>query len=224
VAHRLTIAEGLQTTQILAQITAAPQLTGSVLGEDQVLPQEGALLPETYHFSRGDSRAELVARMGRDMRQVMAAAWAGRAAGLPFKSAEEALIMASSVERETSLAGERPHVAGVFVNRLRLGMLLQSDPTVAYGINPDGPLGRPLTRADLKTDHPYNTYVRKGLPPGPISNPGRAAIEAVLRPMATDDLYFVADGAGGHVFAKTLAQHNRNVAKWRKLERARNGN
>jgi UPF0755 protein len=224
VAHRITIAEGLQSAQILALVAAVEALKGAALGDDRTAPPEGSLLPETYHFARGDGRAGLIARMKRDMAAVLAQAWDGRSAGLPFKSADEALVLASIVEKETSLPGERAHIAGVFINRLRRGMRLQSDPTVAYGLSPDGPLGRALSRADLKTDHPFNTYVHKGLPPQPISNPGRAAIDAVLRPMATDDLYFVADGAGGHVFAATLAEHNRNAAKWRKLHRARTAN
>jgi len=220
VVHRLTIAEGLQTAQILSQLAAALALSGAALADDTPPPQ-GSLLPETYHFARGDSRADLIVRMQRDQARVLAEAWAGRVPGLPFKTPEEALVLASIVEKETSLPAERGHVAGVFINRLRRDMRLQSDPTVVFGLSPDGPLGRALTRADLKVDHPYNTYVRKGLPPGPICHPGRAAIEAVLNPLVTDDLYFVADGSGGHVFAATLAEHNANVAKWRELERAR---
>ncbi len=221
VVHRLTIAEGLQTAQILAQVAAAPALNGALLPDNAPPPPQGTLLPETYHFARGDSRADLIARMQRDQTRVLAEAWASRVPGLPFKTPEEALVLASIVEKETSLPAERRQVAGVFVNRLRRGMRLQSDPTVVFALSPDGPLGRALTRADLKVAHPANTYVHKGLPPGPICHPGRAAIEAVLNPAATDELYFVADGTGGHVFATTLAEHNANVAKWRKLERAR---
>ena len=224
VVHRLTIAEGLQTAQILDLIGSADVLKGEALAVGQPAPPEGSLLPETYHFARGDDRAGLLARMRRDMAAVLAAAWAGRAAGLPFKTPQEVLVLASIVEKETSLAHERRHVAGVFINRLRRGMRLQSDPTVAYGLSPDAPLARALTRADLKTAHPFNTYIHTGLPPSPISTPGRAAIEAVLQPMATDDLYFVADGAGGHVFASTLVEHNKNVARWRKLQRERKAN
>lgn len=220
VVHRITIAEGLQTAQVLDLIAATKDLDGATLADSPV-PPEGTLLPETYHFELGESRSDLIARMQRDMKSVLTGAWRSRANGLPFETAEEAVILASIVEKETSLAGERAHIAGVFINRLRRGMRLQSDPTVAFGLSPDGPLGRPLRRSDLKTDHPFNTYVHKGLPPSPICNPGRAAIEAVLNPMATRDLYFVADGTGGHVFAQTLAEHNSNVAKWRKLERAR---
>ena len=221
VVHRITIAEGLQIAQILDLIASTQNLDGAILAESQEPPVEGSLLPETYHFELGESRSDLIARMQQDMKSAVTDAWGARASGLPFDTPEEAVILASIVEKETSLASERAHIAGVFINRLRRGMRLQSDPTVGFGLSPDAPLGRPLRRSDLKTDHPFNTYVHKGLPPSPICNPGRAAIEAVLHPMATKDLYFVADGTGGHVFAPTLAEHNSNVAKWRKLERAR---
>ena len=221
VVHKITIAEGLQIAQILDLIAATQNLDGLIPGDNEAPPHEGTLLPETYHFELGESRSDLIARMQQDMKSVVASAWGTRANGLPFETPQEAVILASIVEKETSLASERARIAGVFINRLRRGMRLQSDPTVAFGLSPDAPLGRPLRRSDLKTDHPFNTYVHKGLPPSPICNPGRAAIEAVLNPMATRDLYFVADGTGGHVFAPTLAEHNSNVAKWRKLERAR---
>ena len=214
VARRLTVAEGLTIGQVLALIAA----TDGLAGEPPPAPPEGALLPETYHFSHGDNRAELVARMRRAMDDVLAELWAGRAPDLPFDNPRQALILASIVEKETSVVAERAHIAGVFINRLKRGMRLQSDPTVAYGIAAAGALlQRPLTRADLARPSPFNTYLVAGLPPGPIANPGRAAIAAVLRPMKTRDLYFVADGSGGHAFARTLAEHNRNVRKWRRL-------
>jgi UPF0755 protein len=159
--------------------------------------------------------------MANALDDTIAELWPGRAKDLPFDSPAEALILASIVEKETGVASERGHVAGVFVNRLVRGMRLQSDPTVIYGLTDgEGALGRSLTRADLDRDHPYNTYKIAALPPGPIANPGRASIEAVLNPMDTEDLFFVADGNGGHVFAKTLKEHNRNVARWRKAQRA----
>ncbi len=215
VARRLTVAEGLTTAQVLALVAA----TDGLAGKPPPAPPEGALLPETYHFSHGDDRAELVARMAAARDEVLAELWAGRAPGLPLDGPDQALILASIVEKETGLGAERAHIAGVFINRLKRGMRLQSDPTVAYGIAAAGaPLQRPLTRADLTVPSPFNTYLNPGLPPTPIANPGRAAIAAVMRPLATKDLYFVADGSGGHAFARTLAQHNRNVRKWRRLK------
>ncbi len=219
VVRRLTVAEGLVVTQVLALVEQAEGLSGSVFTEGRPPPSEGSLLPETYHYAWGDRRDDLLNRMQRDRKRELAEAWAKRAPDLPLLNADEALILASIVERETGLAAERSHIAGVFINRLRRGMRLQSDPTVAYGIRKDGPLSRPLTRSDLKSPHPFNTYIHNGLPPGPIANPGRASVEAVLHPLKTKDLYFVADGTGGHVFAETLKQHNRNVRKWRKILR-----
>lgn len=217
VIHRFTVAEGRTSAQIADLLEANDVLAGTL---DRI-PPEGSLLPETYHFDRGTDRNVLVARMTAAMDTTLAELWAGRDEGLPFASPEEALVLASIVEKETGVAGERAHIAGVFVNRLRLGMPLQSDPTVIYALTEgSGPLDRPLTRADLRVDHPYNTYVVGGLPPGPIANPGRDAIAAVLQPLETKDLYFVADGTGGHAFAETLADHNRNVARWRALQNA----
>ncbi|MBI5163992.1 MAG: endolytic transglycosylase MltG [Magnetospirillum sp.] len=218
VVHKLTIAEGLTVRQILAEVQAADFLAGTV----SRIPTEGALLPETWHLSRDDSRDELIGRMERSMAQLLDTLWATRAPGLALKDKYEALVLASIVERETGIATERPHVAGVFHNRLRIGMRLQSDPTVIYGLSGRlGVLDRPLSRADLQTEHAWNTYVIAGLPPTPIANPGRASLEATLHPVATDDLYFVADGSGGHAFSPSLERHNAAVGNWRKVEKTR---
>lgn len=218
VVHKLTIAEGLTTKQILALVVEADYLAGDIAA----VPAEGTLLPETWHLTRDDPRDEVVARMEKSMRQLMDQLWPGRAADLPVKTKEQALVLASIVERETGIKAERPMVAAVFVNRLRLGMRLQSDPTVIYGLSDGmGVLDRPISRADLDTPHRWNTYVIDGLPPTPIANPGRASIEAVLHPADSSALYFVADGTGGHVFARSLDEHNKNVVNWRKVEKAR---
>jgi UPF0755 protein len=216
VARRITVPEGMTSRAVVELINDAIGLEGFIAA----LPEEGAMLPETYQYAFGDFRAEMVERMTAAMAETLAALWSGRRAGLPYETPNDALTLASIVERETGRAAERRHVAGVFVNRLRRGMRLQSDPTVIYGLTGgEGALERPLSRADLKHDSPYNTYRIKGLPPGPIANPGRSSIVAALDPLVTEDLYFVADGSGGHVFARSLAAHNRNVAKWRKLQK-----
>lgn len=216
VLYPLTIPEGLTVPEVLALVAAMPELTGDLPSA----PPEGSLLPETYIFQRGDTRAMAVERMMAAMQVTLKTLWETRAEGLPIATPQDAVILASVVEKETGLAAERPEVAAVFVNRLNLGMPLQSDPTVIYGIAPEtGSLDRALLRKDLEVDTPYNTYTRRGLPAGPIANPGRASIAAVLNPADIDALYFVADGSGGHAFAKTLAGHNRNVAKWRKFQR-----
>tara|TARA_R110000787_G_scaffold170758_3_gene283536 strand:- start:455 stop:1447 length:993 start_codon:yes stop_codon:yes gene_type:complete len=217
VLRRLTIAEGLTTRQILTLVEAAEGMTGTTNG--QAVP-EGSLLPETYFYSWGDTRSALVARMRSAMAAAMAELWPAREAGLSLRTPDEAVILASIIEKETGIAEERRRVSAVFHNRLKRGMRLQSDPTVVYGLSGgSGGLGRPLTRSDLATPSPYNSYLNHGLPPGPIANPGRAAIEAALNPDNSKDLYFVADGSGGHAFARTLQEHNRNVARFRRLQR-----
>ena len=215
VVRRLTVPEGLSTAAVLELVRSA----GGLVGEPPD-PGEGRLLPETYHYSYGDSRADLVARMQRGMDEALARLFRDRPAGSPLKSEADLLTLASIVEKETGVSGERARIAGVFVNRLKRGMRLQTDPTVIYALTGGRQaLGRPLSRADLRVEHPYNTYRVHGLPPGPIANPGLAALEAAARPAATDALYFVADGAGGHLFARTLREHNRNVARYRRLSR-----
>jgi UPF0755 protein len=216
VVRRATLVEGHTSAQILAILRGLEGLEG-----EPGSPAEGALLPDTYFYAWGETRARVVERAARAQRELLAELWPRRAADLPLRNPEEALVLASIVERETGHADERPRVAAVFVNRLRIGMRLQADPTVAYGVDPSGPLGRPLSRADLDNRHPWNTYVHAGLPPTPIAHPGRASIEAVLNPPKTDELFFVADGDGRHVFARSLAEHNRNVARLREIERAR---
>lgn len=215
VVRRITVPEGLTVAEI-------GMLIGAAEGLDGEMPplEEGTLLPETYHYSWGDTREGVVERMRKLMDAVINELWLQRAPDLPIATRREAVILASIVEKETSLAEERPRVAAVFVNRLERGMKLQSDPTVVYALTDgNGVLGRALVRADLKIVHPYNTYSITGLPPGPIANPGRASLAAALNPADTKDLYFVADGNGGHAFARTLAEHNRNVARWRRIQR-----
>jgi len=218
VIRRFTVPEGLTVAEVLKLVREVEGLEGDI----SLRPGEGTLLPETYHFSLGDSRDSVVQRMRQAMTEALDAAWAKRQPDLPLVSKEEALTLASIVEKETGMPEERPRVAAVFINRLRRGMRLESDPTTIYGITKgSGPLDRTLTRNDVQTPSAYNTYSIAGLPPGPIANPGRAAIEATLNPIESRDLFFVADGSGGHAFAETLEQHNRNVANWRRVQRER---
>jgi UPF0755 protein len=216
VLYRLTIPEGLTSQQVVARLRADENLTGEVTE----VPPEGSLLPDTYRYSRGMARSDILERMKADQRRFIATVWDKRQPDLPLQSIEQALILASIVEKETGRADERERVAAVFVNRLRRKMRLQSDPTIVYGIvGGQGTLGRPITRADIDTRTPYNTYQIDGLPPTPIANPGRATIQATLNPAKTQDLYFVADGTGGHTFSTTLRDHNEAVLVWRKIER-----
>lgn len=214
--HRLTIAEGLTSDDIAALIQSDERLSGAM----PLAILEGTLLPETYTFQRGRVRDELVKDMTRALQEALDELWQARPHDTLLKTQHEVLIMASLVEKETRLAHERPHIAAVFLNRLRKGMALQTDPTVIYALElmSGNPLGRDLLRKDLTVDSPYNTYLHKGLPPAPICHPGLASIQAVLAPLHSDDLFFVADGTGGHVFSKTYRNHARNHAKWRKIK------
>ena len=215
VVHKLTVPEGWTVRRILELVQDADFLAGDITHR----PAEGSLMPDTLHLSRDDGREEVITRMQRSMSLLLEQLWANRAPGLPLQTKEQALVLASIVERETALPSERPHVAAVFENRLRLNMRLQSDPTVIYGLSDGlGVLLRPLTHDDLSAPHAWNTYVINGLPPTPIAVPGKGAIEAVLHPADSADLYFVANGGGGHAFAKSLAEHNGNVTHLRHLE------
>jgi UPF0755 protein len=215
ILHSLTIPEGLTTEQIVQRLRDSDMLAGDVVD----MPKEGALLPETYKFPRGFPRSKLIAKMQEDHRKIVEQIWAKRAKDLPLGSPYELVTLASIVEKETGKTEERPRVAAVFVNRLRKHMRLQSDPTIVYGIvGGKGSLGRGILRSEIEKWTPYNTYTIDGLPPGPIANPGRAALEATANPAQTKDLYFVADGSGGHVFAESLSDHSRNVQNWRRIE------
>lgn len=216
VLHAITVPEGLTSEQIVDRLKESDVLIGDVID----IPKEGSLLPETYKVTRGTTRADVVRKMQEDQRRAVDQIWSRRAANLPLRSPYELVTLASLVEKETGKVDERPRVASVFLNRLKKGMRLQSDPTVAYGLaGGKGAPGRTITKPELDKPTPYNTYLIDGLPPGPIANPGRAALEAVANPSRTQDLYFVADGTGGHVFAETLDQHNRNVQRWRQIEK-----
>lgn len=216
VQHQVTMPEGLTSEQIVARLLENDVLTGNI----REIPREGSLLPETYHFTRGTTREEVIKRMQQAQQRIVQQAWDHRAAELPLRTPDQLIILASIVEKETSRADERTRVAAVFVNRLKQHIRLQSDPTIIYGlVGGKGTLGRPISKADIEQPTPYNTYVIDSLPPGPIANPGRASIEAAASPARTKELYFVADGTGGHAFAESYVQHQRNVAKLRGLER-----
>jgi UPF0755 protein len=217
ILYSVSLPEGLTVKQMFSKLSADAVLEGDLPAE---LPAEGTLRPDTYKFSRGTKRGEIVAQMAAAQKALVDQIWDRRDPDLPISSREEFLTLASIVEKETGIADERSRVASVFINRLEKGMRLQSDPTIIYGIfGGDGkPADRPILKSDLDKQTPYNTYLIKGLPPTPIANPGRAALEAVANPSRTSDLYFVADGTGGHVFAATLDEHNNNVRRWRKLE------
>jgi UPF0755 protein len=216
ILYSQAVPEGLTSMQVVERLKANPELTGPV----SEIPAEGSLLPDTYRFAKGTSRDELLARMQSEHQKFVDKLWASRATGLPMKTKQEAVTLASIVEKETGRADERPRVAAVFVNRLKSNMRLESDPTIIYGLSGGkGTLGRGILRSEMEQMTPYNTYRIKGLPPTPIANPGRAALEAVLRPGKYGDLFFVADGTGGHVFAEKFEDHQKNVAKWRIVEK-----
>lgn len=214
IEHKVTAAEGLTSRMIYDIVNADPVLVGDA---GPVAP-EGTLLPETYLYTRGATRADIVARMRDAQEKFVQQAWDNRAPNLPFRTPQEAITLASIVEKETAIPEERRHIAAVFINRLRLGMKLQSDPTIIYGISKGYPLGHGIRASELNGYTPYNTYVISGLPPTPICNPGKDAIAAVLEPESSNDLYFVADGTGGHVFTPSIEEHQRNVARWRQIE------
>ncbi|QKV18424.1 endolytic transglycosylase MltG [Oricola thermophila] len=220
ILHPLTIIEGMTVAQALKRIEENEILVGDMPEE---LPPEGMLVADTQKFSRGTTRAEIIATMVAQQKAIIEEIWANRSPDLPLKDINEFVTLASIVEKETGVPGERSRVAAVFINRLKKGMRLQSDPTIIYGLfgGEGKPADRPIYQSDIDKKTPYNTYQIDGLPPGPIAIPGRAALEAVANPSVTDDLYFVADGTGGHVFAKTLEEHNANVRRWRAIEKQR---
>jgi len=216
IEHKLTAAEGLTSQMIYDIVKKDPVL----VGDAGAVPQEGTLLPETYLFTRGMTRVQMLNKMREAQKKLIAAQWPARIGNLPIKTPQEAIILASIVEKETGIPEERRHIAAVFENRLRLGMKLQSDPTIIYGITKGYPIGRRIRQSEIDAQTPYNTYAIPGLPVGPICNPGKDAILAVLNPEGSDDLFFVANGTGGHVFAATMAEHEKNVANWRKIHDA----
>ncbi len=215
--HKINFAEGLTSQQMVDRLMANPDLEGTIAE----VPPEGTLLPDTYRFQIGDTRLDILERMQASQQKFLAKMWDDRDPDIVVQTPEQAVILASIVEKETGRADERPRIASVFENRLRKNMRLQSDPTIIYGlVGGKGVLDHPIQQDELERDTPYNTYKINGLPPTPIANPGRAAIEAVLKPAKTKDLYFVADGSGGHAFAPSLEEHNKNVGHWRQVERA----
>nr|WP_236016059.1 endolytic transglycosylase MltG [Brucella endophytica] len=213
----LTIPEGLTVQQIFDRIASHEALSGDM---PATLPPEGSLFADTLRFTRDTTRQEIVSKLQAEQKKLIDDIWATRSPDLPLKNVEEFVTLASIVEKETGIDAERPRVAAVFINRLRKGMRLQSDPTIIYGLfgGRGKPVDRPIFKSDIEKPTPYNTYIINGLPPTPVANPGRAALEAVANPIKTDDLYFVADGTGGHVFATTLKEHNENVRRWRSVE------
>ncbi|MGO7530976.1 endolytic transglycosylase MltG [Rhizobium leguminosarum] len=217
ILYSVSFPEGLTVRQMFDRMLQDTVLEGDL---PTALPTEGSLRPDTYKFSRGTKRSEIIEQMAAAQQKLVDQIWDKRDSSLPLRSKEEFVTLASIVEKETGVPDERAHVASVFLNRLGKGMRLQSDPTIIYGLfgGEGKPADRPIYQSDLKRDTPYNTYVIKGLPPTPIANPGKDALEAVANPWKTQDLYFVADGSGGHVFAATLEEHNANVKRWRKLE------
>jgi UPF0755 protein len=218
IAYRVSVPEGLTSWQIVEGLRAADFLSGEIAE----VPPEGVLAPDTFEVRRGQDRQEIIDKMLATQQDILVAAWAGRQDGLPLADAQEALILASIIEKETSVAEERRLVSSVFINRLNQGIRLQTDPTVIYGLTEGrGVLGRGIRASELRAETPWNTYVIDGLPPTPIANPGRAAIEAAVNPEDTPLIFFVADGTGGHAFAETLEEHNRNVARWRQIEAER---
>jgi UPF0755 protein len=216
VQHAVTIPEGLTSEQIVARLSDNDIFSGSV----REIPREGTMLPETYKFPRGASREQVIARMQQAQKRAIVEIWDRRTPDLPIKSPEQLITLASIIEKETGKSDERSRVASVFVNRLRQRIKLQSDPTIIYGlVGGKGTLGRPIKRSEIQQPSPYNTYVVDGLPPGPIANPGRASLEAAANPARTRDLFFVADGTGGHAFSDSYDQHQKNVAKLRAMEK-----
>lgn len=214
IQYAITVPEGLTSTQIVALLVADDRLEGEIAD----IPAEGTLLPETYNFTRRATKADIIARMQAAMDEALAEIWEQRQPDIPLSTPEEAVILASIIEKETGLADERPLVGSVFTNRLNRGIPLQSDPTTIYALTEGKEdLGRALTRNDLTVESPYNTYYVRGLPPGPIANPGKASLLAAVDPDESNYIYFVADGTGGHAFAETLEEHNRNVAAWRRI-------
>jgi UPF0755 protein len=212
----ITVTEGMPAIMVEEKLAANRYLAGPIPSIE-----EGSVLPDSYGYQRGEARSALVSRMQKAMQKTIADLWPKRSPDCPISTPEQAIILASIVEKETGKSNERPTVAGVYCNRLRIGMPLQADPTVIYPVTKGKPLGRRILRSELQAQNDYNTYRRRGLPDGPIANPGRASIEAVLHPARTEALYFVADGTGGHVFADTLAEQNANVAKWYAIRRQR---
>ena len=218
--HHLTIPEGLTSEQVVQRLMENDVLSGNI----KEVPREGTILPDTYSFPRGASREQLIQHMQQEQRRVVQDLWNRRSPDLPFRNPDQLVVLASLIEKETGKSDERTRIAAVFINRLKLKMRLQSDPTIIYGlVRGKGSLGRPILRSEIEQPTPYNTYVIDGLPPGPIANPGRAALEAAANPARTKELYFVADGTGGHAFAENLDQHQKNVARLRQLEQQKDG-